>query len=138
MKTMTEKQSQQEQAHLDYVAERNAKQAKEIEDKKIIREYANHYGWSDVTPYEVIKTISAQTVEVRELRAVQTVFPKEWVSGGFAGHCVDNHNQKYEYHQEPGNPIKRIRWSKAKNNWYYHGMKFLMEDNPYKHYDYNF
>jgi hypothetical protein len=31
--------------------------------------YANHYGYSDITPFEVVKVISDKTIEVREMDA---------------------------------------------------------------------
>lgn len=138
METMTVKERQQEKSYLDYVAERDLKRVNEIKEKKVIKKFANHYGYSDVNPYEVIRKVSDQTVEIREMETKQIVFPSNFQSGGFSAHCVDNHNQDYEYISDDKFPIKRIRWSKAKNNWYHHGMLFLMEVGPYKHYDYNF
>lgn len=106
--------------------------------KKKIRGFANNYGWSDVHPYEVVKVISDQTVEVREMDTKQTVFPQNFQVGGFVAHCVDNYNQDYEYTSNPDNPVIRIRWSKANSCWNGSTGKFIMEDKPYKKYDYNF
>lgn len=99
-----------------------------------IRSFINEYMYSDVKPYEVVKVISENCVEVRELDTNQIVFPKIFHVGGFSAHCADNHNQDYEYISVPSRPTIRLR--KGKNGW---GKgRFLMADAPYKHYDYNF
>jgi len=108
-------------------------------EKKKIKKFANYYGWSDVHPYEVVNVISEQTVEVRAMKATQTVFPKEFHVGGFSAHCSDQYRQDYKYESVPDSPTVRIRWSNAKNQWQRAGgMKFLMEDAPHKFYDYNY
>lgn len=99
-----------------------------------IRKFVNMHGYSDVHPYEVVRVISDKCVEIRALDTKQTVFPKNFQIGGFAAHCVDNHNQKYEYTSNPQNPVGRIRLSKK--GW---GLgRYLMSDEPIKFYDYNF
>ena len=108
-------------------------------EKQQIKEFANRYGYSDVEPYEVVKVISNQTVEIRAMDTEQTVFPKQFHIGGFSAHCSDNRNQDYKYISNPDNPVYRIRWSKANRNWYSAGgNKHLMEKLPSKFYDYNF
>ncbi len=99
-----------------------------------IRKYCNERIGSDRRPYEVVRVISDKTVEVRELDAKQTVFPKEFVVGGFSAHCVDNHNQDYEYTSNPDNPIKRLR--KGQRGW--GNGYFTMADEPIAFHDYNF
>lgn len=101
-----------------------------------IRKYCNHHGYSDIEPYEVVRVISDKTVEVRQMIATQIKFPQVWEKGGFAGHCVDNNNQAYEYETNKTAPIIRVR--KTKNGWKHHGMRFQMSDKPFKFYDYNF
>lgn len=112
----------------------------ELAERQEIKKYANHYGWTDVNPYEVVKTISPICVEIRAMKTVQTAFPKEFYAGGFVGHFADNRGgQKYEYFSDPEAKVFRIRWSNAKNSWYApNGMRFGMADAPHKFYDYNF
>lgn len=99
-----------------------------------IRPFINRYLHTDVHPYEVVKVISENCVEVREMDTNQIVFPKQFIVGGFSAHCADNYNQGYEYISNPNRPTIRLR--KGKNGW---GKgRFLMADAPYKHYDYNF
>lgn len=104
-----------------------------------IKPFANNHGYSDVHPYEVIRTVSPICVEVRAMRTVQTKFPKDFKAGGFVGHYADNREgQEYDYFQDEEQPIIRIRWSKAKRQWQGSHGRFYMSDRPYKHYDYNF
>ena len=98
-----------------------------------IKKYCNFHGYSDVEAYEVVKVISPITVEVRELNA-KLITKMEWVSGGFAGHCVNNYGQEYEFSSNPENSVRRIRF--GKKGW--DSGRFRMSDHPHKHYDYNF
>lgn len=136
----------------DYIATQNIDEVKEVVSTMIniqerlksfcnglffktkIRQYCNEAGYSDWHPYEVVKVISANCVEVRRMDTNQIVFPKQFEVGGFSAHCVDNWNQKYEYISNENNSIMRIR--KGKKGW--SNGKFHMADVPFKHYDYNF
>lgn len=102
--------------------------------KTKIRQYCNFIGWSDIEPYEVVKVISPNCVEIREMSTKQIVFPTEFILGGFSAHCADNHNQKYEYTSDTSRPTIRIR--KGKKGW--GNGKYRMSDSPKKFYDYNF
>jgi hypothetical protein len=101
--------------------------------------YANHYGYSDVNPYEIVRVVSNKTIEVREMDAERDESVQlEWVPGGFAGHCVNQRDQKWNIKSNPANPVIRIRLS-AKKGWQdKHGRRFGLSDKPVKFYDYNF
>lgn len=104
-----------------------------------IKPFVNRHGYSDVEPFEVIKTISPICVEVRAMKTVQTKFPKDFHVGGFVGHFADNREgQEYEYTSNPDAIVFRLRWSRAKRQWQSQGSRFRMADKPYKFYDYNF
>lgn len=99
-----------------------------------VKKYISWVLYTDVLPFEVVRQVSPNVVEVRELNTKQTVFPQEFYAGGFSGHYADNDNQKYEYFSDETAPIRRINLSKkgwGKGRW-------RMTDKPYKHYDYNF
>jgi len=100
--------------------------------------YANHYGYSDVTPYEVVRVVSDKTLEIREMDAVRDESVKlEWEVGGFAGHCVNQREQKWIISSNPSNPVKRIRL--GKKGWKdAHGGRYGLSDEPSRFYDYNF
>ena len=101
-------------------------------------QYANMYSYTDVTPYEVVKVISDKTIEVREMDSVEDRSVKlEWEVGGFAGHCVNQRDQKWFITSNPENRIIRIRL--GKKGWKdKHGRKFGLSDKPVRFYDYNF
>jgi hypothetical protein len=101
--------------------------------------YANHYGYSDVNPYEVVRVISDKTIEVREMDAERDESVNlEWVPGGFSAHCLNQRDQKWHIKSNPVNPVIRIRLS-AKKGWQdKYGRRFGLSDQPVKFYDYNF
>ena len=103
-----------------------------------MQRYANHYGYSDVNPFEVIRVISEKTVEIRAMDSHKD--PKwkpEWHVGGFAGHCANQHEQSWFITKNLGNPVIRIRLGKNgwKDKW---GGRYQLADAPVKFYDYNF
>jgi len=104
-----------------------------------IKSFANHIGWTDVNPFEVVRVISEQTVEVREMKAHPLPWDQKWEVGGFAGHCSNQRDQKWDIQRDLDAEVIRIRWSKAKGVWQdRNGRRFSMSDAPRKFYDYNF
>jgi hypothetical protein len=104
-----------------------------------MKQYANQYGWSDVTPFEVVRVISDKTLEVREMDAARDEsVALKWEVGGFSGVCLNQHDQKWIISSNPSNPVIRIRLS-AKKGWRdAHGRSYGLTDEPRKFYDYNF
>jgi hypothetical protein len=100
--------------------------------------YANHYGYSDVNPYEVVKVISDKTIEVREMDSEKDPsWVPNWHVGGFAGHCSNQQEQKWFIKSNAENPVVRIRL--GKQGWKdKNGRKFGLSDQPVRFYDYNF
>jgi hypothetical protein len=100
--------------------------------------YANHIGYSDINPYEVVRVVSDKTLEVRAMDAKLAEGQKpEIIPGGFVGHCVNQHSLKYDITSNPQNSIIKIRLHKN-GYYYYHGSKFQLSDKPVRFYDYNF
>ena len=93
---------------------------------------------SDIYPFEVVRQISDITLEVRQLDTELIQAPQNFQIGGFAAHCVDNHNQKYSYRSNPTNGTMRIRFSRKRGQWHHKGTKFMLLDEPLKFHDYNF
>lgn len=101
--------------------------------------YANHYGYTDVNPFEVVRVVSDKTVEVREMDAERDDSVKlEFHVGGFSAHCANQRDQKWFITSNPSNPILRIRLSKTGVWKDKHGRRFGLSDKPIKFYDYNF
>lgn len=101
--------------------------------------YANAYGYSDVTPFEVVRVVSEKTLEVRALNAERDpTWKPEIIPGGFAGHCVNQHTQRWIITPCAEAPVIRIRKRKDGKFYSKSGKKFVLADAPRKFYDYNF
>lgn len=100
--------------------------------------YANHYGYSDVNPFEIVRRISDKTIEVREMKAERDPSAKlEFIPGGFSAICTNDHDQKWFITSDPDAPVIRIRF--GKQGWKdKHGRRFGLSDEPVKFYDHNF
>ena len=89
--------------------------------------------------YEIVKVVSDQTVEIRRMDTeVDDSVKLKWVSGGFAGHCVNQRDQKWFYKSNPDNPVIRIRRRKDGNFYRGYNIRFSLDFKPYHFYDYNF
>lgn len=100
--------------------------------------YANHLGWTDVNPYEVVKVVSEKTIEIREMDAERDLtVAMNFVAGGFSAICTNPHDQKWEIKSNPANHTIRIRY--GKKGWKdKNGRRFVLAEKPCKFYDYNF
>ncbi len=101
-------------------------------------QYANHYMYSDVEPYEVVRIVSEKTIEIRAMKAERDESVKlEFHVGGFSAHCSNQDQQKWIITSDETAPIKRIRL--GKRGWKdAHGGRYGLSDKPHKKYDYNF
>jgi hypothetical protein len=100
--------------------------------------YANHLGYSDIDPYEVIRVVSDKTLEVREMHCERDESVKlEFHVGGFSAHCSNQRDQNWFITPNEQGRVFRIRL--GKNGWKdAHGRRFALGDEPVKFYDYNF
>ena len=99
--------------------------------------YANQIGYTDVTPWEVIRVVSEKTLEIRRMKAERDPsFKPEFIVGGFAGHCVNQHAQKWIITSDETETVVRIRL--GKKGWKGAYGRFVLEDEPRSFYDYNF
>lgn len=101
--------------------------------------YANHIGYSDVTPYEVIRAISDKCVEVRKMNAERDEnWKAEFVTGGFAGVCINQNDQRWVITSDPNGVVERVRLHRD-GYWYGVGKRrFSFSDTPRRYYDFNF
>jgi len=104
-----------------------------------MNKFANHYGYSDVNPHEVVRVISDKTIEVRAMNAeIDPTWKPEWAVGGFAGHCINQNTQRWNITSDETNAVFRLRlgrngvWKSAD------GRRFDLNDKPVRFYDYNF
>lgn len=101
--------------------------------------YANKIGYSDISPFEVLRTIDKKTLEIRTMLVERDLTWKPVFDiGGFAGHCENQEDQKWIYQLDPSGYVRRIRLHK--DGWWRDkdGNKFKLGEYPIRHYDYNF
>lgn len=101
--------------------------------------FANHVGYSDVNPHEIVRWVSDKTVEIRAMKAERDPsYKPEMVVGGFSAVCLNQSEQKWVITGNPKARVFRIRlhadgaWRCPNGNRYQLGVK------PIKFYDYNF
>lgn len=94
-------------------------------------------GWSDANPWLVIaesasgKTLTVVPVEVEK----DPEWKPEWAVGGFAGHCINQHEQTWIYAGKC--PMRHRTIRLGKNGWAGGTFKETPKG-PYRFYDYNF
>lgn len=108
-----------------------------------MKDYANLVGYSDITPFEVVRVVSPTCLEVREMAFQRhAAWKPEFEVGGFAGHCTNMASQRWEILPAPYNKPRKIRLSKAKRTagkWLdTDGNSYVLADEPRRFYDYNF
>ena len=100
--------------------------------------YANRHGYSDVSPCEIIREVSAQTLEIRDMEYSENLVKLTFHAGGFVAHCSDQHAQEYEITSNPTYRTIRIRLNKRGEWQDKHGQRYVLSDSPKRFYDYNF
>ena len=100
--------------------------------------YANYLGYSDISPFEIVRRISDKTLEIRAMSAERDPSWKpDFVPNGFCGHISNQHDQRWFISRDPDRPVVRIRL--GKQGWKdRNGRRFELSDKPRKFYDYNF
>lgn len=104
--------------------------------------YANHSGWSDIEPYEIIgRSPSGKQLTLRQMKAVRD---PEWkpniIPGGFSGICVNNSEQRWIIEPDESGFVIKARLSKYGNGMRFHSKLgwHTLSTVPVKHHDYNF
>jgi hypothetical protein len=100
--------------------------------------YANQIGYTDITPYEVVRIVSDKCLEIRAMRYERdNKMALDFRVGGFSAHCVNQEDQKWIITPCPGNDVFKIRANK--NGWTDKwGNRYKLSDIPRRFYDYNF
>ena len=100
--------------------------------------YANHFGYSDITPFEVVKRVSAKTLEIREMSTTELPWDRQYMAGGFLGHVVNQFDQRLDIQPDPDAPVFRIRQHKS-GQWYDRdGRLYTLSSSPRKFRNFNF
>ena len=115
-----------------------AKSTKVIPAEIASKKFANQHGYSDITPYEVIRVVSAKCFEVRAMKYERdTSVELTFHVGGFSANCSNQDEQKWVITPDDTNAIERIRLNKD-GMWKGSYGKFFLADKPLRFYDYNF
>jgi hypothetical protein len=103
-------------------------------------QYANHIGYSDINPCEIVRRVSDRTIEVRPMSAVRANPTEDmgFKPGGFVGHFSDQEKQRWTITSNPEARVIRIRLQKDGKWRCKHGERYALADKPRKFYDYNF
>ena len=67
---------------------------------------------SDVIPCEVVRVVSAKTVDVRSMRSEMAEWTPDFEVGGFSAHCHNQHEQKWTITSDPAGEVVRLRLNK--------------------------
>lgn len=105
---------------------------------QIAPKFLNQIGYTDITPYEVLSiTPSGKTATIREMKAERdSTWSPEFVTGGFAGCCVNQHEQKWNITSDENGFVTKARLTKK--GWQSSCGKHRASDAPCRFYDYNF
>jgi len=101
-------------------------------------QFANLHSYTDVEPYEVVRIVSDKTIEIRRMKAEKDESVElKWVVGGFAGHCINQRDQKWHISSDETAPIIRAR---RRIDGYFHSAygRHMMNDKAVCFHDYNF
>jgi hypothetical protein len=101
--------------------------------------FANHIGWTDINPYEIIKKNTDRKLTIRAMECERKNMEKlTFHIGGFSAHCSNQSEQEWDIKSNPESYVKEIRMNK-KGEWKdKYGAKFVLGERPVKFYDYNF
>lgn len=102
--------------------------------------HANHRGYSDTNPYEIVRVVSDKTIVLRAMIAERREDCKpEFVAGGFSAHCTNNGDQRNAWviKSDPKGYTVRARLQKD-GTWKSEHGRHSLNNAPVKHYDYNF
>lgn len=100
--------------------------------------FANQTGYSDITPYEIVRVISEKTIEIRRMKAeLNPEWKPEIIPGGFAGTCVNQNSQKWIITSDETARVERARL--RKDGDFHSAMgRHVLGEKPVRYYDYNF
>jgi hypothetical protein len=100
----------------------------------VVGDGATLHWYTDANAFTIISVSkSGKSFKMQQDTATRLTKP-EFITGGFAGHCVNNHGIQYSYEPNPQGTIRTVRMTKkgwkTNNQRVTHGRS--------EHYDYNF
>jgi len=99
--------------------------------ESLIGTFINRYHYTDINPIgQVIGVKGTKTLIIRRVIAEKMTAKLEWAAGGFAGVCLNQHQQEWQF--EITDEVFDVKVSKQ-------NARSIQADNePVKYYDYNF
>lgn len=98
----------------------------------------NLTGYNNYIAYTIIAR-TAKTITIqRDKATLKKDFKPEIIVGGFAGHCVNQNDQEYDYERNPKGETMVIRWSEKNQRWGTPKGYTRVSLGRHEFYDYNF
>ena len=102
-------------------------------NKELIGKYVNQSLYTDINPVgKIIGTRGKTILIVKRVIEKKQTEQMEFIKGGFAGHCINQHEQKWEFEE-----IDSVIEVKISKQWGRRGQMYI-SDKPVMYYDYNF
>jgi len=99
--------------------------------ENLVGKYVNEYFYTDIEPVgKIIGMKGKTTILIKKLVAGDNKTKMEFITGGFAGVCVNQWQQEYDFFE-----TEEIITMKVSKQFY---KRYRVNDKPRKYYDYNF
>jgi len=110
-----------------------------------MKQYINYRTYTDIEPYEVINSTNPRKLTVRAMKfELDPEWEPKWVTGGFAGCCINQDDQKWLIVPNEGGCVHQMSLRKN-GKWQFVGRKTVrggcvgyLETEPRRFYDFNF
>lgn len=106
----------------------------QFDNQSLMGMWVSQVLWTDVRCIgKIVGTYGKTGIIVEPWRAVENKTKMEWISGGFAGHCVNNLDQEWTFEKLEGEENERFRLGKGFNK-----ERYRINFNPRYYRDFNF
>lgn len=92
--------------------------------------------YSDAHAYTIIKRTATTITIQRDKATLKEGWKPEIIPMGFAGRCMNNYKQDYNYERDENGATKILHWSEKYGNWITKGGSVSLGRHEF--YDYNF
>jgi len=98
---------------------------------ELVGKFVSMVLWSDTRIVgKIVDTFGKSGIVIQRMVATKNTIEREYIKGGFAGVCINNSDQEWEF--EMLENIESMRLSKQFDKQY------MISNYPCHHYDYNF
>lgn len=134
---------EKDERFMEFVLKRNIEEAKDLNERLLtpatakVGDGATICLWSDNHACTIIKKTKTTITVQRDKATLDPNFKPEFIIGGFAGHCTNQHEQTYTYERDENGSIETFHWSKKYNSYGIPSNPRLIKGR-HEFYDYNF